>query len=71
MFSHKPRTKMWHDNASSGSAMLWIWGIVAVLMAAILALTIISKDQPTHVSAILWTEEMPVIQAGNSTPFER
>ena len=67
MVSRHTRTRGWNNRGSDNNMALWFWGFVAAALALILALMFVSKDMPADTSFQLMSNDMMMIQSGNTS----
>lgn len=66
MFSHHTRSQKGYGSERPGTKTLWFCGIVGALLVVVIALMIVSKDQPVNGSLDLWSADMVVGKDGQT-----
>ncbi len=67
MISRNTRTRGWNNRGSDDNKALWFWGFVAAMLALILVLMFVSKDMPTDTSFQMMSDDLMMIQSGNTS----
>ncbi len=69
MFPRKTRTYMWEDGASRENKGLWLLVLISILLATVLILMFIARDQSTYVS-LQMTPTATALVEGDSSPIQ-